>query len=139
MGYISFLSRKDSSVILHSNVLYDSADQDDELDGFLIGDTITLSLEIDSQKAVQLQEIQRAGVKVVEKIIRSEDDLFNFVAKMEFQVVKRTHTVSRDWTTRKIGFRSTGTLIHVEAVSNEAEELFIDLQKAFDTLTRDRF
>lgn len=138
MGYIEIQSRRDEKEIIHSHLLYDSADKDDELSGFHVGDLFTLSLDIVLQRAEQLKSKKIVGIAIQEKdILLPEITPKRYIVEIEFRIVNRSHLILRDWMTDNKGFRSTGTLISIEAISDEAEEMFLELQNAFENESGD--
>ena len=135
MAYINFQSRRDGKKFIHFNMLEDSASQDDELSGFYTGDFIVLNLDIEEEFVKFIKSNNQWTGMLKKNLYQFDEEKTSYVAEIEFKIVKRSHLVMRDWMTNQHGFRSSGTVIVVEAVSDEAEELFLELQKYFDART----
>lgn len=139
MGYICFRHRKNQKKIIFTNFLDDSSTTDDSLLGLMAGDLIKLTLEIQEETYNALVQEGREGVKVQEKLVKEAGEPPRYEAIINCRIINREHSVFRDWMMKsRAGFRVSTTTILVEATSDEAESLVIDLQKRFDELRSGR-
>jgi hypothetical protein len=132
MGYIEIRSRHEDHKIITTSMLADFDDIDSNLAGFLPGDSVIIFLYVDQKRSQQLHSENIPGVKTRENEVRPEDNSRLYVVEIEFKVTGRTHWIGRDWMTKDMGFRLSGTGISIEASTTEGESVFAELQKQFD-------
>lgn len=133
MGYLRIQQRNDNQKSVSTAFLDDSSITDDNLLGVMPGDVLTLKLEVQEETFNILSTENRPGVTLQQRIYQREGEPVHYDAFVECKVIRREHLVSRDWLSKhEIGFRLSSTTILVEAISDEAEELLISLQKQFD-------
>jgi hypothetical protein len=128
MGYVTFQSRQPEHPYLHHDLLWSLTDQED-LYGFQLGDLIAFHFDISHEFYDQLKSKNSPGIQAQEKITPIFDPQPGYEVKIEFKVIKRVQHVLRDWKSQGSGFRSSGMTVIVEAISDEAENVFMELQK----------
>jgi hypothetical protein len=131
MGFITFKSRLDDHHFIREGMFWGS-DDDEWLNDILVGDTVVLMLDIDEELYHQFSSSENAGIRTRKKPITPSTHEVAFGVEIDFCVIGRSHYVSRDWMLGNKGFRSSGTSVFLEAVSDEGEALFIRLQKQND-------
>ena len=133
MGYINFISRKDPTQIFTSNTLTAyPLDIDNLLEGILPGDTIQLTLALDAETYHHLKDQEIPGMMVSTNLFQDKNGNDGFEAELRFLVKERIHQVCRDWMEHPpSGFRHSSTFISVVAFSDEAENLFMEIEEKY--------
>jgi hypothetical protein len=133
MGFITFIKRGNPNEEIFTDSFEDLSAIGESIQGLLVGDCTEVILEVSEEIFKQYQDRPVKGGAFREYLQDYEYALPKFEAAFEFKVIKRLHRISRDWmnSPEMTGFRVSSTVVYLEALSEEAEELFTLIQTSF--------